>query len=219
VIRFCFDYLSPYAYLAWTQIGAVAARHDRQVEPVPVLFAGLLGAAGTKGPAEVPAKRRYLVSDCLRSAHRLGVPLAPPPTHPFLPLLALRVTSVDMTSGERTRLVDALFAAAWGGGAGGVHGVEDARSVAAIASGIGLDGAALVAAAATPEVKDRLRRQTDDAIAAGAFGVPTMFDGAEMFWGLDSLPNLEQHLRGEDPTALAERERWSTLTASAQRRT
>jgi 2-hydroxychromene-2-carboxylate isomerase len=219
VIRFCFDYLSPYAYLAWTQIHAVAARHGRPVEPVPVLFAALLGAAGTKGPAEVPAKRSYLFADCLRSAHRLGVPLVPPPTHPFHPLLALRVSSVELALAERTRLVDALFAAAWGGGASGVHGVEDPGGVAAIATAVGLDGPAVVAAAATAEVKDRLRRETDAAIAGGAFGVPTMFVDGELFWGLDSLANLEQHLRGDSPPELAERARWSTLTSSAQRRT
>src|SRR5512140_3653821 len=95
-IRFCFDYVSPYAYLAWTQIHALAARHGREVTPVPVLFAALLDAAGTKGPAEIPAKRGYVFKDVLRSAHRLRVPLVPPPAHPFNPLLALRVSSLDL---------------------------------------------------------------------------------------------------------------------------
>jgi 2-hydroxychromene-2-carboxylate isomerase len=218
VIRFCFDYLSPYAYLAWTQVHRVAARHGREVEPVPVLFAALLGAAGTKGPAEVPAKRVYVFKDCLRTAHRLGVPLVPPPTHPFHPLLALRASSVDMDAAARRRLVDALFAAAWGGGASGVHGVEDPASVAAIASAVGLDGAALVAAAGTTEVKERVRVQTEAAIAAGAFGVPAMFVDGELFWGLDSFDNLEQKLRGETPPAFAEMGRWAGLAASAQRK-
>jgi 2-hydroxychromene-2-carboxylate isomerase len=214
VIRFCFDYISPYAYLAWTQIHAVAARHGAEVEPVPVLFAGLLEANGTKGPAEVPAKRAYVFKDCARTAHRLGVPLAPPPTHPFNPLAALRATSVDLPASDRRALVDALFAATWGGGAG----VETPERVAAIASGIGLDGDALVAAAATPAIKDRLRRQTDEAIAAGAFGVPSMFVGGELFWGIDALPNLEQCMRGETPAALIDLGRWATLGASARRR-
>ena len=218
MIRFCFDYLSPYAYLAWTQVHRVAARHGREVEPVPVLFAALLGAAGTKGPAEIPAKRVYVFKDCLRTAYRLGVPLVPPPTHPFHPLLALRVSSADMEPAARTRLVDALFAAAWGGGASGVHGVEDPAGVAAIASAVGLDGAALVAAAGSAEVKERVRAQTDAAIAAGAFGVPAMFVDGELFWGLDSFDNLEQKLRGEMPPALAEMGRWAGLAASAQRK-
>jgi 2-hydroxychromene-2-carboxylate isomerase len=65
-IRFCFDFISPYAYLAWTQVHALADRHGRAVEPVPVLFAALLDHHGTVGPAEVPAKRRYLMFDVVR---------------------------------------------------------------------------------------------------------------------------------------------------------
>jgi alanyl-tRNA synthetase len=60
--------------------------------------------------------------------------------------------------------------------------------------------------------------RTDEAIAAGAFGVPTMFGEGELFWGLDSLPNLEQRLRGETPPAFAEMSRWADLGASAQRK-
>ena len=77
-LRFHFDFLSPYAYLAWSRVHALAARHGREVEPVPVLFAGLLAAHGTRGPAEVEAKRRYLARDVLRIASAWGVPLSAP---------------------------------------------------------------------------------------------------------------------------------------------
>jgi len=191
-IRFYFDYLSPYAYLAWTQIGALAARCGRVVEPVPVLFAGLLNASGGVGPAEMPAKRRYVFLDTLRTAQVLKVPLLPPPTHPFNP----------------------LYAATWAGGGG----VTEPERVAAAASSIGLDGAAMVAAAASEDAKTRLRRQTDEAIALGTFGVPTLYVGDEMFWGYDSLPHLERFLRGELPALSARLQDWRDLPASAVRR-
>jgi 2-hydroxychromene-2-carboxylate isomerase len=213
-IGFYFDYISPYAYLAWTQIGALAARCGRVVEPVPVLFAALLNASGGVGPAEVPAKRRYVFLDTLRSAHVLKVPLQPPPTHPFNPLLALRVSSLPMANDERVRVVNALYAATWAGG-GGVS--EPERVVAALSSS-GLDGAALVAGAAGEDAKARLRRQTDEAIARGTFGVPTLFVGDEMFWGYDSLPHLERFLRGELPGLSAHLQSWRDLPASAVRR-
>ena len=94
-LLFYFDFISPYAFLAWTQIRGIAARCEREVEPVPVLFAGLLNAHDQKGPAEIPAKRRYLFKDIARKAHRLGVAsVAPPPAHPFNPLLPLRIASL-----------------------------------------------------------------------------------------------------------------------------
>jgi 2-hydroxychromene-2-carboxylate isomerase len=213
-MRFYFDFISPYAYLAWTQIHALAARHGRTVEPVPVLFAGLLGAHGTRGPAEVPAKRRYLFADVLRTAHRLGVPLAPPPAHPFNPLLALRVSSLPMAADRRRALIDALYAATWGDG----PGVTDPAAVARLANGVGLDGEALIAAAGTEEAKARVREQTDEAIAAGVFGVPTVIVEGELFWGHDSLTNLEAFLRGEGAIDAALLARWETLPASSTRK-
>src|SRR5262249_60031058 len=86
-IDFHFDFISPYAYLGWTQIHALAARHGRAVRPVPTLFAALLNHSGTLGPAEIPLKRVYIFKDALRTAQVFGVPLEPPPSHPFNPLL------------------------------------------------------------------------------------------------------------------------------------
>jgi 2-hydroxychromene-2-carboxylate isomerase len=54
---FRFDYISPYAYLAWKTVHSVAERNDCAVEPVPILFAVLLDAFGHKGPAEIPWTR------------------------------------------------------------------------------------------------------------------------------------------------------------------
>jgi 2-hydroxychromene-2-carboxylate isomerase len=66
--RFYFDYVSPNAYLAWRQLRAIAERHGVAIEPVPVLFAGLLEAHGQLGPAEVPAKMGWMVKNNLRKA-------------------------------------------------------------------------------------------------------------------------------------------------------
>jgi 2-hydroxychromene-2-carboxylate isomerase len=203
-IRFYLDYISSNAYLAWTQIPALAARLGRDVEPVPVLFAGLLEAHGQLGPAEVIPKARWMWRNNLRKAALLGVPLSPPAFHPFNPLLALRVSSLDLDGEARARLVTGLFGATW---ARGLHVAEPAV-VAAVADEAGLDGAALVAAAQDPEAKARLRRQTDDAIAAGVFGVPTVVVGGELFWGFDDLPWVERFLAGEDPLDPEAAPRW-----------
>lgn len=216
MIRFHFDFLSPYAYVAWFRVHAIAERHGRAVEAVPVLFAALLAAHGTRGPAEVPAKRIYVWKDAVRSAHAAGLPIGPPPSHPFSPLLALRaVASVDDPAARR-RLVDALFTAVWGGDG---PGVTDPAIVASLADRAGLDGAAVVAAAGTDDAKARLRANTDAALAAGVFGVPTMLVDGELFWGNDSLAHLDRFLAGDDPVARTDLSRWANLPASAVRRT
>jgi len=196
-LRFYFDYISSNAYLAWHRLPELEQRFGLAVEPVPVLFAGLLEAHGQLGPAEIPAKARWMWRDNLRKAARLGIPLEPPRFHPFNPLLPLRVSSLPLAPRERRALIDALFRAQW---AERRHLSEPAE-VAAAASAAGLPGDDLVARAQQLESKQRLRRQTQEAIAAGVFGVPTMIVGAELFWGFDDLAHLELHLRGEDPIA------------------
>lgn len=207
-----FDFLSPYAYLAWTQIHAFAAAHGREVVPVPTLFAALLAHGETKGPAEIPAKRIYVFKDSWRTARVLGVPLAPPPTHPFSPLVALRASSLLEGEPQR-RLISALFDATWGGG----DGVETDEKVARIATSVSLDGADLVARARGEDAKAKLRSQTDLAIARGVFGVPTVWVEGEIFWGYDSFSHLSRFLSGADALTPTDLDRWRHVAPSATR--
>jgi 2-hydroxychromene-2-carboxylate isomerase len=213
-VRFLFDYVSPYAYLASRQIRALAARHGRDVDAEPVLFAAMLDANGGKGPAEIPAKRDYVFKDVLRIARVLGVPIEVPATHPFNPLIALRATACLEDAGSRWLLIDAVFRATWVTG----QRVEQPDVVRRIADEAGLDGGRLVEQAAADDAKARLRRTTDQAVGAGVFGVPTIIADGEMFWGVDSLPFLERALSGEQDVDPARLERWRSVVPSAVRR-
>ena len=213
-IGFYFDYVSPYAYLASTQIRAIAERNGAEVEAVPVLFAAMLASTGSRGPAEIPVRRDYMVRDVIRLARFLEVPIAPPATHPFNPLAALRFTHAVEDAADRWRLIDGLFRAAWVEG----RRIDDPRFVAAIATDQGFDADALAARATSDEVKTKLRGVTDEAIARGAFGVPTMIVEGELFWGVDSLHLLERYLTSQDLPDLTELSRWRAIEPSAVRR-
>jgi 2-hydroxychromene-2-carboxylate isomerase len=213
-IAFAFDFLSPYAYLAWTKIHGIAAAAEREVEPWPVLFAGLLDAHGTKGPAEIPAKRRYLVKDIVRIASAFGVPIAAPVAIPFRSLHALRMASLPMDAGTRRRVVDRLFAGAWARS----EDLTDRAVLARIAEESGL-GARAVEDAEAPENKDRLRKRTEEAVSLGVFGVPTTIADGEIFWGTDSLPHLERFLAHRDPVRAEIVEAFARVPIGAQRRT
>ncbi len=195
-IELQFDFISPYAYVAWKRVHALAERHARTVVATPVLFAAILDALGQKGPAEIPAKRVYTFKDAFRKAHRAGLPLVPPPSHPFNPLVGLRVAAALASEPAlQRRAIDALYDATWGTG----RGIQTPELVASALDGAGLDGAALVARTSDPAVKERLRRETERAIAGGAFGVPTLVVDGELFWGTDGLDFADAFLRGEDP--------------------
>src|SRR5262245_4517234 len=214
-IGFYFDYESPNAYLAWTQLPALAHRHGFTVDPVPVLYAALLDANGQIGPGEQPTKGRWMSRNMLRKAALLGVPLNPPAFLPFNPLLALRVTVLASEAPERDALIGALFRAVW---VDGLH-VSDVAVVERVVNELGLPASALLAQAQRPEVKQRLRSQTDEAISRGVFGVPSMEVGDELFWGYDDFPYLELFLAGKDPIDPAQLQKWNRpVAASSVRR-
>ncbi len=212
-IPFYFDFISPYAYLGWVQVHALAGRFGRELRPVPVLFAGLLDAHGNVGPAEVPAKRSYIFKDTLRHALTLGVPFKPPPSHPFNPLLALRIASLPLSREEQRRVIDVLYLATWGTGIG----VTAPEVVTACLSEAGFDGDALVRAAGAPEIKALVRSNTDAAIAGGVFGVPTLEVDGELFWGIDSFAHAARRLGGADPLTAEMLAGFREVPASATR--
>lgn len=215
-LRFYFDYISNNAYIAWTQLARLEEEYGVTLEPIPVLFAGLLGAHGQMGPAEVRPKAKWMGRNVMRKAAILGVPLQPPLHHPYNPLLSLRVSSLDLETDPRRRLIDGLFLAVW---AERRH-VSEPAVVEAVADAAGLDGRAIVEKASDPEIKAGLRRQTDDAIAAGVFGVPTMIVRGELFFGYDDFPYMEMFLAGKDPIDPETVARWSKIkvTPSAVRK-
>ena len=215
VIRFYFDYESPNAYLAWTQLPRLAERYGFAVEPVPILYAALLDANGQLGPGEQPTKGRWMSRNMARKAVLLGVPLSAPAFMPFNPLLALRVSILPLEDAVRRTLITALFEAVW---VRSLH-VSEPAVVEAVADEIGLPGHDLVEQAQTPATKSLLRAQTDDAIARGVFGVPSMMVGDELFWGYDDFPYLELLLAGKDPIATVDWSKWSRpVTPSSMRR-
>ncbi|MEK7691937.1 MAG: DsbA family protein [Bdellovibrionota bacterium] len=194
-MRFLFDFISPYSYLAWNKLKPIANRFQKSVEPVPILLAGVLNAHDTKGPAEVEAERRYVFLDVLRNAARLGIPITVPPSHPFNPLPYLREVCAAESSVAAAAVVDRVFDSIW---KDGVFPDTTARF--------------------TDTVKMQLKRNTDEAIAQGVFGVPTvLLDDHQMFWGLDSFPNLESYLAGELRPDLSLAERWNQILPSASR--
>jgi 2-hydroxychromene-2-carboxylate isomerase len=194
-IQFYFDYESPNAYIAWTQLPKLARRYGFDVEPVPILYAALLDANGQLGPGEQPTKGLWMAKNMMRKAMLLGIRLNRPAHHPFNPLRALRASILPFEERMRTNVIDALFEAVW---VRGLH-VSDPDVVEGVLDGIGLPGVELMARAESPENKARLRTMTDDAIAKGVFGVPSMTVGDDLFWGYDDFPYLELVLAGKDP--------------------
>ncbi len=199
-----FDVISPFAALAIPEMEAVCAEHA--VTFRPVLFAGLLKAFGHLGPAEIPAKRTQTYRIAQWIADERGIPYRTPPAHPFNPLALLRLLCVrDLTVAD----VVAVFRLIWGEG----RDPESAETVAMLAAALGVP----LDAGSDPAVKDRLRTNTEAAVAAGVYGVPTLAIGDELFWGLDAMPMARAYLADPGLFASGEMARVSNLPMATQR--
>lgn len=194
-IPFYFDFVSPYSYLALTQAEVFAEEHEVEWELRPVVYSALLDAHGLVGPAEREVKRRYTFADVLRCAQRLGVPLVGPPVHPFRSIESLRVVCLFRDEPRVALLAAELAWAAWGDG----HDLGDWAVLAGVVRRLGFDAADLPGRCSAPEIKARLRRTTEEAVAAGVFGVPTFELDRELFWGHDRMDQLAARLEGKLP--------------------
>ena len=190
-----FDFISPYAYFQFHRFEQLPAA--LRVTCKPVLFAGLLGHWGHKGPAEIPAKRLHTYRYCKWHADRLGLPFTMPPAHPFNPLPPLRLAIV---CGASRAAVGTIFDAIWGDGLD----LSAGEGWALLCQRLGLDADDAARRIAAPEVKDALRANTGEALARGVFGVPTFAIDDELFWGddatdmfLDYLAQPERFRSGE----------------------
>ena len=192
IVEFYFDVGSPAAYLAWTQMAALAAQTGARVDYKPMLLGGVFQATGNRSPMEVPAKARYMNSDLERFAHRYGVPFS---HNAFFPIntLTLMRGAVGLQLREPSRMlayVDAVYRAIWVDG----KNMNDNGVVGAVLQEAGFDPAALLALASEPEVKERLKAATQEAVARGVFGAPTFFVGSQMYWGQDRLDFVKEAL-------------------------
>ena len=201
-----FDFVSPFSYLQCEQLPSL--ERSLRVRYRPVLFAGLLKAYEHKGPAEIPAKRRFTYRFVVWQAKRLGIPLKFTAAHPFNPLPLLRLAIVADCDPD---VIRRIFRFIWRDGRIGDLPIEWAE----LKAELGLADAENRIAA--PEVKDALRRYTDEAIARGVFGVPTLAIGEELFWGADATEMATDFIaRGcnfDDP----EMDRVGALPAAAAR--
>lgn len=187
-IDFYFDFISPFAYLAFEKLPEALADHSYQVHYKPVLFAGLLRHHGQKGPAEIAGKRDWTYRHVMWLAQHHDIDMQMPAGHPFNPLTLLRLAIACSPSGDPNRLVtESILRHIWRGGLDAADPVRLQVLVQQLAPPQDLQDAA---------VKARLRQNTDEAVALGIFGVPTFVVDSKLFWGFDALPMLQDYVAG-----------------------
>ena len=192
-LEFYYDYGSPYSYLADTQVEAIAKRAGASLLRRPMLLGGVFKATGNASPMTVALKSKWSAFDMPMWAHHYGVPFNRNPHFPVNTLTLMRGAAAAQIDGVFDKYHPAMFKAMWVDG----RNLNDIKEVVAVLTGAGLDARKLGQRLQDQDAKDRLKATSDEAVARGVFGAPTMFVDDMMFFGNDRLPFVERALKGE----------------------
>ena len=192
-VELFFDVVSPYSYLASTQIPGLRERTGAKVRWRPFFLAGVMQATGNAPPAQLPPRGRWLYEDVQRWAEQYGVPMRMNSAFPLNTLSAQRtlVATEEIHGYEAMeKLAVRFFAAAWAED----EDLSNGDTIALCVNQLGLDVRKLMRRVGEDDLKQKLKDVTAEAVKRGAFGAPTFFVGDTMFFGNDRLHHLEQHL-------------------------
>jgi 2-hydroxychromene-2-carboxylate isomerase len=191
-LEFWYDFASTYSYLSAVRIEALAAGKGVEVAWRPFLLGPIFKAQGwATSPFNLyPAKGRYMIRDMERISSARGLVFHMPNSFPQNGLNAARLALVGAEEGWIGAFTRAVFAAEFAE----QRTISDASVLETIVEALGLDFARVFARSGSPEIKQRLRAETERAEALGLFGAPSFVtvDG-ELFWGDDRLEQAVAH--------------------------
>ncbi len=192
ILEFFFDYISPYSYLASTKVEEVARRTGAELRWRPVLLGAIFKATGSTSPMANRSKALYLAKDVRDWTRHYHLPdFLLPEGFPSSSLKAARLGLVAEEHGRLPAYTHALYRAVF------AEGMDQSNpaTLSEVLLRLGLPAKECLARADSPQIKDKLRSNTDEALARGAFGAPTFFIGEDMYFGNDRLPLVEAALK------------------------
>lgn len=193
---FYFDLSSTYSYMAATQVEGVAARAKGTVIWTPVVLGAIFKQVGNVMPATIPAKASWMLKDLDRWAQYYGVGFKMNPHFPINAMTAHRAIVAAQLDGHEAaaaKLARACFDSVW------VHGADITQEevLAELIAEVGLEPEGLLPKTQDQQVKDKLRQNTEAALAHGVFGAPAFVINDELIWGNDRLHFAEALLSAQ----------------------
>lgn len=194
-LEFFFDCSSPWTYLAFTRVHGVVARTAATIEWKPILVGGVFNAVNKdvyeRRANPDPRKSKYYAKDLNDWARHTGIKIGRPPVFPVNSVKAMRGALIALDDGKLVPYATAVFAAYWGD----LADISQPDVLGPVAASVGYEAASFLRRIEESSYKERLRANTDELIARGGFGSPTMFvDGSDMYFGNDRLPLVEDAL-------------------------
>ena len=191
-LDFYFDFVSPYSYLAMTQLPKALAAYDVDINYKPVFLGALHHAQEMPSPAFIPNKAKWIHRDCHLWADHYQVPMSWPKQFPFNTIFLLRACLyIQQTQADKVPyFVEQTFNAIWQDGLD----VNNEQAVAEHFIRLGFDVNDILAGCQQANIKDGLKQTVTDAHELGLFGVPAFKVGSDVFFGQDRLMFVQKAL-------------------------
>lgn len=182
-VEFCFDIVSPAAYIAWHVLPKIAEKAGAEIVYTPIFLGGLMETSGNRPPATVPNKGKWMNADLTRWAGLYGLEFRRNDKFPQMTLHHMR-GALALLGDEKFRAYgDRLYRA--------LHVenevIDDPANMARLLGEVSIDPQDFMARIGDPAIKDKLKENTQGAFERGAFGAPTFFVGDNMHFGQDRL--------------------------------
>ncbi len=194
-VEYFFDCSSPWTYLSYTRVETICREHGAELVWKPILVGGVFNAVNPgvyeQRANPVPAKSKYYQKDLRDWARFQGIDIGSPPVFPVNAVKAMRGALVALDEGCISRYAETVFRTYWTE----LKDISDDDVLRQVIMQAGLDETSFFERINEQAIKDRLRANTDELIARGGFGSPTLFvEGDDMYFGNDRLVLVEHRL-------------------------
>ena len=195
MIEFFFDCSSPWTYLAWHNIQPLAKEFGVEIAWRPILVGGIFNTVNpsvySQREKPVPLKARYAKKDLADWARSAGLAIKMPPTvFPVNSVKAMR--GCIWLGNDMVPFARAAFEAYWSAD----QDISQDAVLADACKRVGIDPAKFLTAIGEQAIKDQLKANTEEVVARGGFGSPTIFvDKTDMYFGNDRLPLIREALQ------------------------
>ena len=182
-IDFYFDFVSPYTFISFQQIKTIKFKQDFKFKLKPILLGGLNNLHKITAPAFVPAKARFMIRDCKMVCEKYKISFKFNSYFPIKTVNLMRGVLIAEEDGVANEYIDKIFEALWVNGLN----LNDQTIIDKVLKNLDFNPKTFALRLSNQNVKDELKKKTQEAFSKGIFGAPTFYVNNKVFWGQDRL--------------------------------
>lgn len=182
-IEFYFDFISPYSFISYKKIIKIIKKENIKFKLQPILLGGLHNLHNIKAPAFIPAKAKFMIRDCKMIAEKNKINFKFNSYFPIKTLNLMRGVLIAEEDNIQGYYIDKIYEAIWVDGLN----MNDQNIVDKVLKNIDINPKTFFLRSSNQNIKNLLRKKTEEAFQKGIFGAPTFYVNNKLFWGQDRL--------------------------------